>query len=598
MQAIVLAAGYGRRMRPLTDDCHKALLPVGGTTILARIVDSLVELGVTDVTVVTGYRASDVTSYLVEYYPAMRFQFIENVAYAETNNIVSLALALDQMELADDVLLIECDLLFETRLLRRLVERQGNVALVDHYRSGMDGTVVSVMGGFVTNVYPPHLQDASFSYADKFKTLNIYRFSRTFIESTLRPLLHVYAHQIDGSSYYELVLGMLANIPAHRIAAEIVAGDTWIEVDDPNDLAVARFRFEPEQRAATLDRAQGGDWALDVQDFAFMRNVHFPTDGMIAALRHALPDLLKRYGSTQVVLNEKLGLAMELTPARLQILHGATQGFPLLRDLVGDEPIAIPTPSFGEYPRMFGHATTYGDDGDVSAILDRLAERAAAERWVTVVNPNNPTGTTLPSASLHALAKRFPGTRFLVDESFIDFSGETPLATLLEREPLTNVVVLVSMSKTLGVPGLRLGYLYSCDPEVVAAIGAALPIWNMSAISEYFLELIPKFRLDIEASVAQTISDRAELRAMLTSDPEIDAIWPSGGNFMLVKLRGSAAVAQATRQALLVAHSLDVKNVSSKFGDGRGWLRLGVRTSEENVIFAGLLRDTLAAAAS
>ena len=94
LQAIVLAAGFGRRMQPLTDSCHKALLPVGGTTILARIVDSLLAVGVTDITVVTGYRDADIRAYLLDRYPATSFQFVENTRYAETNNIVSLSLAL------------------------------------------------------------------------------------------------------------------------------------------------------------------------------------------------------------------------------------------------------------------------------------------------------------------------------------------------------------------------------------------------------------------------------------------------------------------------------------------------------------------------
>ncbi len=596
MQAIVLAAGYGRRMRPLTDECHKALLPVGGTTILARIVDSLVELGVSDVTVVTGYRAEDVTSYLLEKYPALTFQFIENAAYAETNNIVSLSLALDQMRLTEDALLIECDLLFETKLLRRLAERQGNVALVDHYGAGMDGTVVSVVGGFVTQVYPPHLQDENFNYLDKFKTLNIYRFSRAFLDETLRPLLHVYANQIDSSSYYELVLGMLANIPAHRIGAEIVEGASWIEVDDPNDLAVARFRFEPERRAEILDRSQGGDWALDVQDFSFMRNVHFPPPGMIAAMRHALPDLLKRYGSTQVVLNEKLGLAMGLSADRLQALHGATQAFPILRELLGGRPVAIPNPTFGEYPRMFPHATTYEDGGDLDAILTDLAKAAVPGACVVIVNPNNPTGTVVPTASIHDLATAHPETTFLVDESFIDFSGEFSLASQLEFEPLANVIVLVSMSKTLGVPGLRLGYLYACDPAFVAFVGDRLPIWNLSAPAEYFLELIPKFRPELEVSVEQTIVEREALRALLSRVPGIASVKGSGGDFLLVQLEGTRDVARHVRGKLLAEHSVDVKDVSSKFAGGGGWLRVGVRTGPENAAFVALLTDALAAA--
>ena len=112
---------------------------------------------------------------------------------------------------------------------------------------------------------------------------------------------------MDSNSYYELVLGMLADVPQQRIAAEVVEGEQWTEVDDPNDLAVARFQFEPDQRAEILDRNFGGQWGMDVLDSSFMRNSYFPPEGMIAAMRHALPALIGRYGTRQDVLNEKLG---------------------------------------------------------------------------------------------------------------------------------------------------------------------------------------------------------------------------------------------------------------------------------------------------
>jgi hypothetical protein len=186
--------------------------------------------------------------------PASISRSFHNARYAETNNVVSLSLALDRMTYDEDVLLIECDLLFDVELLRRLVRApMGNVALVDRFRSGMDGTVVAVDEGIITHVFPPHLQGPDFSYGDKFKTLNIYRFDRDFCRATLQPLLSCYANFIDGNCYYELVLGMLVNMQRQRIAAEIVDGSYWTEVDDPNDLAVARFHFEP----GTAARAAG-----------------------------------------------------------------------------------------------------------------------------------------------------------------------------------------------------------------------------------------------------------------------------------------------------------------------------------------------------
>jgi histidinol-phosphate/aromatic aminotransferase/cobyric acid decarboxylase-like protein/choline kinase len=591
MQAIILAAGYGRRMRPLSDSSHKALLPIGSTTILARIIDSLREIDVEDIAVVTGYRAEEIEHYLREHYPDTRFQFIRNERYDETNNIVSLSMGLEQIDLRDDLVLVECDLLFEPRLLRRLLRPDaGNIALVDHYHTGMDGTVVSVADGLVRQVFPPHLQGPDFQYADKYKTLNIYRFKRDFCINTLAPLVTVYAKQVDANSYYELVLGMLANVPAQHIAAEVVDGEQWTEVDDPNDLAVARFEFEPDRRAEILDRSFGGQWSLNVLDFSFMRNSYFPTEGMLAAVRHALPALMERYGSTQKVLNEKLGWFLGREPQRLQTLHGGTQAFPILRDLLGGMTPCVPTPTFGEY-RRFEEALHYEDAPGID--LAELESTGDAADVVVIVNPNNPTGSTLPTSEIYALAADHPEKTFLVDESFIRFSGQPSIESALEHEPLSNVHVLVSLSKALGVPGLRIGYLYSHDQGFIDDVGQRLPIWNMNSVAEYFLELLLKFRPELEASFEQTARDREGLRQALGALTGVAEVYPSGGDFLLVRLDAPVAAAPTLRSVLLAEAAIEIKDVSSRMRGESAHLRIAVRKPDENELLLGALRAWL-----
>ena len=122
----------------------------------------------------------------------LNYRFVRNERYETTNNIVSLRLALDALDPGADLLLVECDLLLGRGMLARLVAAgQGNVALVDRYRTGMDGTVVSVSGGFVTRVIPPSEQRDGFDYRDMYKTLNVYRFSHEFCRDTIAPLLQL-----------------------------------------------------------------------------------------------------------------------------------------------------------------------------------------------------------------------------------------------------------------------------------------------------------------------------------------------------------------------------------------------------------------------
>ena len=159
--------------------------------------DSLLKAGVAPITIVTGYRSDDITSFVSARYPGIPVRYVHNERYEVTNNIVSLALALESLTFEDNVVLIECDLLFEPHLITDLARHPGkNVALVDHYRTGMDGTVVSIENGYVSQVFTTVSQDRDFRFGDKYKTLNIYRFDRTYCRGTLRPMLSAYANNV------------------------------------------------------------------------------------------------------------------------------------------------------------------------------------------------------------------------------------------------------------------------------------------------------------------------------------------------------------------------------------------------------------------
>jgi histidinol-phosphate/aromatic aminotransferase/cobyric acid decarboxylase-like protein len=218
---------------------------------------------------------------------------------------------------------------------------------------------------------------------------------------------------------------------------------------------------------------------------------------------------------------------------------------------------------------------------------------AEAADVVVVVNPNNPTGTTLSTDEIYALAAQYPSKTFLLDESFIDFSEEPPTVAALQREPLDNVHVLVSLSKSLGVPGLRIGYLYSCDPHFIAEIGRRLPIWNMSSIAEYFLELLLKFRPELEVSFQQTMLDRKELRRDLQAVPGVAAVHPSGGDFLLATLAAPEAAGQRLRRTLLAEAAIEVKDVSRRISGDSAHLRIAVRRPEENQLLLDALHRLL-----
>jgi histidinol-phosphate/aromatic aminotransferase/cobyric acid decarboxylase-like protein len=590
LQAVILAAGFARRMQPLSDNCHKGLLTIGGSTILGRIMDNLEQVGIQRVTVVTGYRAADVERFLRDRYPNVDLRLVHNPRYRETNNVVSLSLAFDALTFDADVVQIECDLLFDSTLLERLIHHPGkNVALVDRYRTGMDGTVVDIRGGFVSHVYTSDTQDVDFSFSDKFKTLKVYRFDRDFCRETFRPMLHTYAYDVDPSCFYELVLGMLTSIDPHQISADVVTGERWAEVDDPNDVAITPFQFESERRADILDGASRGHWNYDMIDFSVMRNMYFPTGLMFAIMRNALPDLLGNQQSDQVILNEKMSYVLRCAQERLQVLQGSSQALTILGRVLKGASLLMPEVALSESKTSFPDAVHYSDVPEVD--WGQLSKEAPNYDVVAIVNPNATSGATLSSEDIFTLARLTPGTLFWVDESFLAFSGQPSLVQLLEGEPLDNVLVLVSMSSSLGVPGLRIGYVYSSNLSLIESIGRELPVWNLSSPAEYLIELLAKFGPDFAKSVALTIQDREALRDALKAVPLVTDVPTSGGNFLLVHLNGTdERLAAQMRHVLLARHRFEVKDVSDQFGQGFPRLRIAVRSKAENEQLVDALR--------
>lgn len=581
-------------MRPLTDSTHKTLIDVGGRTVFDRLLDALLENGVRRVVLVTGYLAEDLVRHAEGRKHEFEFEFVHNARWAETNNIVSVALALERARIDDNVLLIESDLIVDKSVIARIIQSpHPDVALVDRFRPGMDGTVLELDGDVVRAVLPSHLQGPGFRIDDKFKTVNIYKFSQRFCTGAFRKLISWYAQSIDDKCFYEVILGILVAARKEEMHAEILRGETWCEIDDPVDLDQARFLFDPPSRGAILSQSQGGMWLHDVLDFCWLRNMHFPTHSCWAELRNSVPSVLSSYGSAQTVLDRKMAYLLICQPEKVVALSGASALYPILSRLWAERPILRPEPTFGEYARCFPTAQTYRDAPGYDP--ESLPGQVPPGGIVILVTPNNPSGFHVRARDVHSLAARWPDRFFLVDTSFAAFAGDESLLALLELQPLANVAVLESLSKSLGVPGLRLGWLYSHVAEFLTAVRSELPVWAMGSLTEHFLEMLLKRRGEIAESLVRTAQDRAGLVETLAALPGVRSVVPSAGNFLLVQLTGSATAAARLCADMLQLYAVYLKDASAKMADGGGWLRVAVRTPADHLRLSAAWRAVHAA---
>ena len=248
MKAIILAAGKGTRLRPITSSLPKCLVPVNSKPILEHQLEALLTAGVRDVILVVGYLSELVSDRYGTRYGDMNIHYLQNHLYDCTNNIYSLWLA--RQHLDSQALLLEGDLVFEPELLQRLAQApERDVAIVERFQPHMDGTVIQANGPWAGRMVLKAHQGDAFDYASVLKTVNIYKFSQEVLQYKIVPQLEFHVAQQRYDQYYEAVFSDLISQGSLRLAILCAAPNKWAEIDTLEDLQTAERIFAAE----TLD---------------------------------------------------------------------------------------------------------------------------------------------------------------------------------------------------------------------------------------------------------------------------------------------------------------------------------------------------------
>ena len=551
MTAIILAAADDRRLRPLTEKAHKALLPIGHSTILGRLLDAVLAASIRDIVIVVEHRADDIRRYCAATYPDLAIRFVSVVDGERDHAVAALIRALQAVPLIDEALVMGADGLIGTEVMSCALAGPTDAMMVSTRPAGPDASV------------------------------GVFRLSRAAIEALVVPLPGAVSAMRDMDAVIKATVPQLQTVTVDRAH--------WMPVHSPNDIEAARFHFEPSSRAEILDRMGGGRWNLGVTDFSTPYNARYPTPAMVEAMRNALPSLLRSQSSTQPVLNEKLAWYLGCDAGRLQVLHGSSQIQPIFKRIVGTRPVLMPSPTFREYSRLYPGAPVFADTGTID--LESLHPQVPENGVVLFVSPNRPTGTVIGTESMLRFAEQHPHTSFIIDESFVDFSDETPVVSRLNDEFHPNIVVIKSLSAVCGVPGLRLGYIYCQNPELIRVLYDEIPSRNLGAQAEHFLELLLAFQHDLSESVDSTREDRAQFARQLATLSGIRTVHPSGGNYLMLTLGGDdPAAGSRVRRQLLERFAIDVRDVSNTVS---ARLCVAVRLPEENSRFCDALAAVL-----
>jgi len=335
---------------------------------------------------------------------------------------------------------------------------------------------------------------------------------------------------------------------------------------------VPRHLFYETSHSPALADLVGYEKANDIIDFCFIANPYYPTQEMLEDMQRHFPTLIKSYPSSNPLISQKhLATVLRVNPENLIIGNGATELIVLI-DTVLINRIAVPIPTFGEYIEKLRHewdADLYSLDRDRKFSLclhEYLAWiRSRNLKAVLVINPGNPTGQFIPLDEMVPFLDRTRDLELvIVDESFVDFAGDPAPSLLPVADQFPNLLIVRSMSKHCGVPGLRLGYCYSVNSALLGRLRHFVPTWNLNALAQYFLALLPPTDGEYHAARKRLIEDVRCLYHSLTAIPHLD-VYPTGANFVLFKITNGMTAADLQAR-LLAEHRMYVRDCSNKVG--------------------------------
>ncbi len=596
MQAIILAAGMGKRLGEYTQNNTKCMIKVNGVTLIERLLQQLDNINtptkLSRVVIVTGYEGQKLKDFIATLDVSVPVEYVDNPIYATTNNIYSLYLAKDYL-LEDDTLLFESDLIFEDDVIERIISAAyPNLALVSKFESWMDGTVVTLDKEDNIKQFIP---GSKFSYEETeayYKTVNIYRFSREFSRTHYVPFLTAYSKALGNNEYYEQVLRVIALLDKPEIKALRLGNEAWYEIDDVQDLDIAESMFcRPEEKLSKMECRYGGYWRYPrILDFCYLVNPYFPNERLISELKANFERLISNYPSGMRVNSLLAGKYFGIRSEYVCVGNGAAELIKgLMEGLKGKLGVILPT--FEEYPnrlpkeRLVAFNTS---DNNFSYTADELMDYFQDKEIdsLLLINPDNPSGNFIPKADILRLCvwSRTKGIKLIVDESFVDFSAGTPDNTIIHNEILESyphLTVVKSISKSYGVPGLRLGILASADKSLIARLKRDVAIWNINSFGEFYMQIFGKYEKSYQLACTQFITERDRFMKELAKVSFLRVL-PSQANYFLCEVL-PPYTSRGITELLLNQHDILIKDCSNKNAmKGMNYIRIAVRDTRDN----------------
>lgn len=593
----------GKRLGELTKGNTKCMIDVCGQKLIDRMLGQLAQLNLTRVILVVGYQAENLMDHIGHRYDGkLKIEYVMNPIYDKTNNIYSLALAKQQLQ-EDDTILLESDLIFDIRMLKLLTDNPyPNLALVAKYETWMDGTMVRIDS---ENNIVSFVPKKAFRYDEVpfyYKTCNIYKFSKEFCCNQYVPFLEAYSKAMGNNEYYEQVLRVITALDKSALKALPISDEKWYEIDDIQDKDIAEAIFsEGDDMLKRLHQRYGGYWRFpQMKDFCYLVNPYFPTNRMKDEIRANFDTLLTEYPSGMKVNSLLAGKYFGIRQEFVCVGNGAAELIKCLVENHCSGKTGFVLPTFEEYPNRAYDADRIEyipSNSDFSYTAQDLMNyfNGKGINSLLLINPDNPSGNYIPFDDLIKLIQ-WAGKNsisLIVDESFVDFTDNHTEASLLHNDILLanpHLTVVKSISKSYGVPGLRLGIVASGNTSMMEKMRKEVAIWNINSFAEFYMQIFNKYEKDYQNACDKFIQERKLFYNELKEIPFLRVI-PTQANYFLCEVTGKYTSHQLT-EILMRDSKILIKDCGQKSAfAGKNYIRIAIRNREDNSSLINKLKE-------
>jgi threonine-phosphate decarboxylase len=284
-------------------------------------------------------------------------------------------------------------------------------------------------------------------------------------------------------------------------------------------------------------------------------------------------DLINNYPAPRPRQLEKLIAQKEgISPEAVMVTNGSTEAIYLIAQRFHHSASIIPQPTYNEYAdacRMFDHIISYENTDDLTSL--------PADRVYWICNPNNPSGNVLMKGFVDYIIRRSPRYTFVVDQSYESYTHEHLLESR-EMMGLPNLFILHSLSKTYGIPGLRLGYV-TADPSLINLLRPLRQPWSVNALAIEAGQYLLEHGQPIIAQLDDYLKETERLRQALRQIEDV-RVFETKTNYMLCEL--SQATAPKLKDYLIHEHGILIRDCSNFYGLSKHFFRVSAQLPEEN----------------